>query len=321
LQAGGNVNIRGGSKVTAIKEIKQDDNTVRYEVQVNGEESMEYDAVVLAVGGTAMKNLLSCSPPLANLPGASGWKKFRGVTCCAVRLFLKPSLSKEGKVSGIPAIERAMKDSPIVVCGPNVGGIPELTETGFCIYDLQRLHEEFDLERQNNDEVETPCIAFEIDFFRANELTKIQDDMEVAALALNALESALDIPPIDPGLILDVSVVRANNAVSHFCVDSASWSPQVKLNKQLYICGDWIDRTGHASWSTEKAVVTARQAAGALSKDFGFNCDTEILPAASDSPQLSTLRQIAKVLRRATSFDLLPSSPWVFAKQLFGGRL
>ena len=35
-----------------------------------------------------------------------------------------------------------MADSPVLVVGPHVGGMSELVETGFCVYDLQRLHNE-----------------------------------------------------------------------------------------------------------------------------------------------------------------------------------
>ena len=57
-------------------------------------------------------------------------------------------------------------------------------------------------------------MALEVDFFRADDLAAIEDDMEVAKLALTAISAALDIPPVDSELILDLSVVRAKNAVS-----------------------------------------------------------------------------------------------------------
>ena len=136
--------------------------------------------------------------------------------------------------------------------------------------------------------------------------------MEVAKIALRAVSAALNMEPIDPDTaIVDFSVVRARDAVSHFCVDSASWSPNVRLRKGIYICGDWIDRSGHASWSTEKSVVTARQAIGALSSDFDLACETSIIPAAKDTPQLSLLRQVARSIRRWTPADFIPPAPWV----------
>ena len=310
----GNVNIRGSSKVTAIVK-----HGTKFSVSVsskNETESIECDAVILAVGGTALKRLLPSSPPLATLRGANRWKNFRGVTCVAVRLFLRPWNAEHGAL--MPSIANAMKDSPVVVCGPNIGKIPQLSETGFCIYDLQRLQDEFKL--QSEDGVE-PYSALEVDFFRANELARIEDNMEVAKIALQAVAAALDIEPIDPGLLFDISVVRARDAVSHFCVNSASWSPEVKLASGLYICGDWVDRKGHASWSTEKSVVTGRQAATSLASDFGLQCDVQVIPAAADSPQLRTLRNIAKLLRTVIPPNVVPLAPWVLAKQISRGRI
>ena len=138
---------------------------------------------------------------------------------------------------------------------------------------------------------------------------------------------------------------RAKNAVSHFCVGSAEFSPKnVKLqpSSSLYICGDWIDRKGHASWSTEKAVVTARQAAAALAQDLDLTWPSsspspvEVIPAASDTVQLSTVRRMAQSVRRTTTTStpssvltdddndntnstLLPVAPWVLAKRLLSG--
>jgi hypothetical protein len=320
LQSGGNVNIRGAAKVTAIEEIKGDNNnTNKFKITVNGDESIECDAVVLAVGGTAIKRMLPSAPPLRSLPDASGWRKFRGITCVAVRFFFKPAMSISGEPTMIPSIAKAMEDSPVVVCGPNVGNIPQLAETGFCIYDLQRLQDDFRLPGGiGGDEA---CVALEVDFFRANDLASIEDNMEVASIALRAVSAALNIDPIDVDSLLDISVVRAKDAVSHFCVDSASWSPDIKLKDGLYICGDWIDRKGHASWSTEKAVVTARQAAAALANDFGFECYAEVIPASSDTPQLSALRQVARLVRKLSPFDVIPPSPWVLARQLTRGRI
>ena len=112
-----------------------------------------------------------------------------------------------------------MKESPVVVCGPNIGNnLPELIETGFCIYDLQRLHDEFSSsssnasDNNNANNNNNNIIAYEIDFFRADDLIQITDDMEVAKIALSAVSAALNIDDISQttfdSLVADVSVVR-----------------------------------------------------------------------------------------------------------------
>jgi uncharacterized protein with NAD-binding domain and iron-sulfur cluster len=306
LQERGNVKVRGAAKVTGIEEVMNagagKSTTPSYRIILNGEDdTIECDAVIFAVGGTALKRLVPSCPPLSKLPESEGWKKFRGVTCVAVRLFFDSRRA-------IPFVAEAMKDSPVVVCGPNIGGIPELSETGFCIYDLERL--------QDSDEISG---ALEVDFFRADSLADRSDEV-VVALTLKAISAALKIPDIDRNLLADYSVVRARDAVSHFCVSSASWSPPVKLNIEgLYICGDWIDRKGHASWSTEKSVVTGIQAATALANDFGVSCTVNVIPAAPDTPQLQTLRRIARTVRRVVpaGIDAKPQAPWVAGRHFF----
>ena len=111
--------------------------------------------------------------------------------------------------------------------------------------------------------------------------------------------------------------MRARRAVSHFAVGSAARSPGVRLlpcltpqgrasrgaacakahdvrsvhpgqvrlgGPGLYACGDWVDRTGHASWSTEKAVVTGRQAAAAVAADLKLSGVDSAVPI---SPYIS----------------------------------
>mmetsp|Transcript_6364 Transcript_6364/g.6835 ORF Transcript_6364/g.6835 Transcript_6364/m.6835 type:complete len:576 (-) Transcript_6364:255-1982(-) len=235
LQAQGNVKFRGGAKVTSIVELNNDDDPSKditinnntpskFRVTLNeGEEVIDADCIVFAIGGVSLKRLLPACPPLVKLPQSKDWEKFRGITCVAVRLFFQ----QEPRV-----LKEAMQDSPVVVCGADIGNIPELSETGFCIYDLERL--------QESNEV---AAAFEIDFFRADSLASRTDE-DVIRITLQAVAAALDTLPIDESSLADISVVRARDAVSHFCVGSASWSPDVKLSDGLYICGDWIDRSG-----------------------------------------------------------------------------
>jgi uncharacterized protein with NAD-binding domain and iron-sulfur cluster len=289
------VHIQGSAAVTAIAEL--DDH--RFAVTVNDVQTIECDAIVFAVGITAAKRLLSSSPPLAAVKETAKWNQLRGVTCVCVRLFFRDRLPF--------AISDAMKDSPVAVCGARMGGIPELGETGFCIYDLQRLQDEF----RNS-----TIAALEVDFFRADRIlcTCVSDD-NVAHLTLHAVSAALQIDPVDPALLVDVSVVRARNAVSHFDVGSASCTPaSVKLRKGLYICGDWVDRTGHSSWSTEKSVVTGRQAAAAVAADYNIDLPleaTSIIPAAADTSQLAAVRKVAKLVRSLPGQSQgLPRTRW-----------
>ncbi|KAL7534407.1 hypothetical protein ACHAWF_004824 [Thalassiosira exigua] len=320
--------IRGGARVASIEK-----RANQYEVRLDstdGDCIIDCDAVVLAVGTTAAGKLAASSPALSSLEATKDFDKLRGVTCVAVRLFLKPSRTITSDLSGglhgktqvQPEIAKEMQKSPVAVCGASMGDIEVLRETRFCIYDLQRMHDEFSVDYYSDNVAENDQVAvLEIDFFRANDFVDLDDD-QISDLALRAVSAALGTPKIDSADIVDATVLRARNAVSHFCPNSALYSPSVKLGESrgMYICGDWVDRTGHASWSTEKAVVTARQAASVLSNDFGLmDTDCNIIPAAKDTPQLSALRKVARLLRSTYPPTTLPPSPWIYVKELLSG--
>jgi len=304
------VNIRGSARVTAIAE--RDDKSMdlekkRYTVSINNNNnnsnatSMDCDAVILAVGATAAGRLVGAIPSLCTTAPklVQDWKRWRGVTCVAVRLFFHNATNV-----AFQAVRDAMESSPVVVCGPRlIPNTAALVETGFCVYDLGRLQDA-------EPDVQT---AVEVDFFRADVLANMKDDDEVVDLTLRATEAALGLPAntLDRRRDLqDSAVVRARNAVSHFDVGSAGRSPVgVRLPRPgLYVCGDWVDRTGHASWSTEKAVVTGRQAAAAVALDFWGIADPAlpVIPTQPDAPALAALRRV----RQATL------APWEWATRI-----
>jgi len=318
LQSRG-VKIQQGSKVSCIQKNElRYDSDYRFTISLEGGSSLECDAIVFAVGAVSMGKIAQISPALSSINNFMNW---RGITCVAVRLFLKPhDITTTGLKGGnfdstnaFPEIANAMISSPIAVCGPDIGKgrFPQLKETGFCIYDLQRMHQEFSVKQCKDVSV------IEIDFYRANEIAEM-DDESIAAFSLEVLTTALQINPISNENIVDSAIVRARDAVSHFSPGSASYSPSCKLDDGLYICGDWVDRSGHASWSTEKSVVTAKQAAIALSRDFGWTPNISIIPAAEDTLQLSTLRGVARMIRFTAPSIGLPKAPWVVAKEKLG---
>jgi uncharacterized protein with NAD-binding domain and iron-sulfur cluster len=332
------VQVRGGARVSCIEknDIDSGDNQqkLKYSITLDGAKDegkesgnvIDCDAIVLAVGATSAGKLAEFSPAISSVEFTKDFDKLRGVTCVAVRIFLKPHETVTSNLSGgchgrtqlPPDVAKAMVDSPIAVCGAGIGDIQELEETGFCIYDLQRMHDEFSVDYYDGGTVDQSdqLAVLEVDFYRADAFVNMDND-EIVDLALNSVASALGTTKIDSSNIVDSTVVRARNAVSHFAPNSALYSPPVKLEEGMYICGDWVDRTGHASWSTEKSVVTARQAASALSRDFGLTkSKCEVIPAAKDTPQLSALRQSVRLLRSVLPPKNIPPSPWVFAKQL-----
>ena len=227
-----------------------------------------YDAVVLCVGAMAASNIVKSSSLLQSfekVPEGLYNGNMQGITCVSVRIFLEPTITTTSTLlseekdndekllelssSLLPrSLANAMKDSPVLVCGPGMGDIPELYRTGFCIYDLGRMHDEF---RSNDNDV----AVLEIDFYDAEAVADLKDDADVVDLALRAAAAVVEVAtgPIVPILsddydgnddgnkegdditnrrpwylgglrrqIIDSAVCRSRNAVSSFDVGSAS---------------------------------------------------------------------------------------------------
>jgi uncharacterized protein with NAD-binding domain and iron-sulfur cluster len=330
LEARGNVRLEGGARVSTISSLNaEEEGGGLLSVEVLGrDQPFEADAVVLAVGATSAARLVQQSPMLEGLPATRRFAELRGVTCVAVRLYLQPSAA--GRTGGLQGgahdstllpreVAEAMRATPVTVVGPEMAkGRSELLEAGYCVYDLQRMHDEH---------AAGELAVLEVDFYRADAIAEMEDDADVTALALEAARSALGVDDsvLSPSMVVDVAVVRARRAVSHFALGSAALSPGVRLGGGVYACGDWIDRTGHASWSTEKSVVTARQAAAAIGSDLGLaSVDGDVIPAAPDTPQLAALRQVAATLRRVAPPDtptgMPPPAPWAALRSLLQQR-
>lgn len=287
------VQIRGSCRLTKLQQQQPDPtgmiSTTYFMLTVNENEEMTFDAVVLAIGSTAAKRLAPFCGPLSALPYRE-WKT--GITCVAVRLFLDRDT--------VPASFLAALKSrpPVTVCGPKII-MPTLIETGFCVYDLTRL--------QDGWRTDEGLLVLEVDFFRANAISKLKDEA-IVEIALDSIEKVIagsNSKLLRMGLVLDFGIVRAKDAVSHFSIGAAKSSPPIRVDRGIYMCGDWIDRKGHASWSTEKAVVTGIGAAKQLANDFGLSIKDipSIIPSSQDSRELRGLRESLSSFRKSMPSD------------------
>ena len=114
-----------------------------------------------------------------------------------------------------------MRASPVTVVGPEIGNLDELKETGFCVYDLQRMHDA----RAAGD-----LGVLEVDFYRADAIAEMTDD-ETAEFALLAASKALG---VDPGVLsADLIVDRAMCARATPSAISRSARPPSRLASHL----------------------------------------------------------------------------------------
>ncbi|CAN0079575.1 unnamed protein product [Hapterophycus canaliculatus] len=105
-------------------------------------------------------------------------------------------------------------------------------------------------------------------------------------------------------MLEDFAVVRAPQAVSHFFPGAFQHLPRIQPSAgipSLFMCGDFIDRGGHRSWSQEKALVEGRRAAAAVCKHLGVREGyyPNILPVEEDEPHVALGRSAFKGLRSA----------------------
>ena len=103
------VTVRGGARVASIVKNTNDNDDLersyKYTIQLDsqdevGNDTIQCDAVVLAVGATAAGKLASSSQALSALPVTRDFDKLRGATCVAVRLFLKPHQTVTSDLNG-----------------------------------------------------------------------------------------------------------------------------------------------------------------------------------------------------------------------------
>lgn len=126
-------------------------------------------------------------------------------------------------------------------------GIPKLEETGFYIYDLQRMHDEFSVDYYNKNIVEQDdqVAVLEVDFYRADSFFVYMSNAQVVELTLKAVSAALDTTIIETSETIDSKIIRARNAVSHFAPNSSSYSPSAKLEKGILWVIGWTGLVTH----------------------------------------------------------------------------
>eukprot|EP00904_Undaria_pinnatifida_P006579 jgi/Undpi1/3050/HiC_scaffold_15.g06426.m1 len=246
-------------------------------VETTDGQVFEADAVVLAVGITAAKGLVRSSPRLAAQPEFQALSNLRGVDVVAVRLFFKEriNLPRAASVAG--------------------GGMaPGLEQAGLTFYHLNDLQDAYRSQEAS---------VVEVDMYHASSLLPLKDE-GVMETALKALNTALPELGVSADMLEDFAVVRAVQAVSHFFPGAFQHMPTIQPCAAIpgvLMCGDWVDRGGHRSWSQEKALVEGRRAAAAACKHLkvreGYY--PSILPVEEDEPHLALGREAFKGLRSA----------------------
>ncbi len=228
-------------------------------------EKFEADAVIFSVGITGLKKILAGSSALQSRSEFRNLNNLNAVDVLSNRLWFDRKID-------IPRASNACFGFD--------------NTTGWTFFDLNALHDEFKQESGS---------VIEADFYHANQFLPLADD-EIAKIVQNYLTTC--IPAFGEAEVIDKSVVRMRQAVTHFFPGSYQYLlPEKTSISNLFMSGDWIV-TRHGSWSQEKAYVTGLEAANLIIDKFKLGKPADIIPVEPDENHIQVLRQVNQSIRQ-----------------------
>ena len=234
-----------------------------------GEEFFAADAVISGVSITGMKKIVANSSTLNNYAQFRNLSNLKGIDVLATRLWF---------------------DRKINIPLPSNACFGFDATTGWTFFDLNDLHDEY------HDE---PNTVIEADFYHANQLLPMSDEQIIEKVHRDVTTC---IPEFGQAKVVDSSVIRVKEGVTHFFPGSYQYLLSAKTEiPNLYMSGDWII-TGHGSWSQEKAYVTGLEAANLVIEEFGIGNKANIIPIEPDEPHIQVARNINQTIRDWTKF-------------------
>jgi uncharacterized protein with NAD-binding domain and iron-sulfur cluster len=255
-----------GGKVLAkhrVTDVIVDDNN-RATGVVCGEQVFNADAVIFAVGITGMKKIVSSSPSLQSREEFRNLGNLGAIDVLATRLWF---------------------DRKIDVPRPSNACFGFDTTTGWTFFDLNALHDEY----QNE-----PGTVIEADFYHANQFLNLSDE-EIIPIVQEYLATC--VPAFKQAKVIDSSVIRLPNAVTHFAPGSYRYMLPARTSfANVFMSGDWII-TRHGSWSQEKAYVTGLEAANLVTSYLSEGQPAEILPVEGDELHIKIGRSLNETVR------------------------
>lgn len=259
--------IETGAKVLANRRVTDliVDSDNRATGVVCGDEVFDADAVIFAVGITGMKKIVSSSPNLQSRQEFRNLSNLGAIDVLATRLWF---------------------DRKIHIPLPSNACFGFDTTTGWTFFDLNALHDEYRHE---------PGTVVEADFYHANQFLSLENE-EIIPIVQRYLATC--VPEFREAKVIDSSVIRLPQAVSHFAPGSyRSMLPAKTSFKNVFMSGDWIVNR-HGSWSQEKAYVTGLEAANLVISSFGEGTPAKILPVQADEAHIQLGRVVNKTARQ-----------------------
>jgi uncharacterized protein with NAD-binding domain and iron-sulfur cluster len=139
---------------------------------------------------------------------------------------------------------------------------------------------------------EAPGTVVEADFYHANQFLPMTDE-DIIQRVQQYLATC--IPEFTEAEIVDSSVIRLPNAVTHFFPGSYQFMmPATTSIPNVFLSGDWIV-SRHGSWSQEKAYVTGLEAANWVIDRLQKGEKAKILPVEADEPHVWLGRSLTRM--------------------------
>ncbi len=257
---------KAGARVLANRRVTDliVDSNNRATGVVCGDEVFDADAVIFAVGITGMKKIVSSSTLLQKRQEFRNLSNLGAIDVLATRLWF---------------------DRKIDIPRPSNACFGFDATTGWTFFDLNALHDEY------KDE---PGTVIEADFYHANQFLSLSDE-EIVPIVQRDLATC--IPEFRQAKVIDSSVFRLANAVTHFAPGSYRYMlPASTSFENIFMSGDWIANR-HGSWSQEKAYVTGLEAANLVVSYLKEGTPANILPVEADEVHIQVARTLNKTVR------------------------
>lgn len=236
-------------------------------IHLSGNEIIEVDDVIMAVGANALNTFARFCPELGKFSEFQQFSNLRGISVLATRIFLDKNIHIPYSANACWGFDRGV---------------------GMTMFDIKAIH---GLGANVGS-------VIEVDFYHSDSLL-VRDDDDLIKKVKSDLDCILG-ESCKGSKVVDAAIVRLPNAVNWYFPGSYQHMPNHRSLDvaNLYYSGD-IVRTRHGSWSQEKAFVTGVQAANLV---LSHDLNNDVLPAMKDEPHVAfgkdTIALFKKVVGR-----------------------
>ncbi|XP_022763013.1 uncharacterized protein LOC111308727 isoform X1 [Durio zibethinus] len=231
-------------------------------------ETYSADAVILAVGIATLQEIIKNSAAL-----------------CTREEFLKVL-----NLAGIDVVTIKLQlDRKVAIPNPSnaCAGFDDLF--GWTFFDLNAIHDEHK---------ENPTTVVEADFYHANELLPLKDELVIEKVISYLSKCIKD---IENANVVDKEIGRFPKRLTHFFPGSYKHMMRGSTSfPNLFMAGDWII-TRHGSWSQEKSYVTGLEAANRVVDYLEEGSFAKVIPVEEDEPHIEALRSLNRRLNEIIS--------------------